>query len=557
MKKWLAAGAFIGMILLGYTTTAQATYFEDNMKEAPFWYPDTRIEKVPDYSYDYYRIQLEKDSYITFTLDDPSKGKADILLSILEDNGSTHGRDIAHFRSTEEDGDINQTVEHIQLRAGTYYIRIDGPDKEGYNAIYSISPLKTSIDLEPNDSIAQANPIMLNSRVSSVGSIYDDEDFYSFTIDKPSKVILETEAYMPKSFSNLNGRLYMEVFDERGRMYLYTMSSQTWSDDDLEMLLPGKYFVKIRRNGSSYNPYYHFTIHAEEITHPETFKNSLFGTTLLAGQEVRGFLSHNDEYFFTLDHEQKVKINVWTDSPQRISGTLHSIDTAGNEKQILNRLTYEYQNGLLTITVFLQPGNYLFEPSTLYSQTDEVNYTVKFAEVTYKDIPEHYRYYQEIMSLSTKGIINGYNDGTFLPTKAITRRQVFTMLSRYDGLQLSKVRDMIPFKDLKHFSTDHQLIYPFYEAGIIDGNNGRMNLSSQLTRAQLAKILVNTFDLKLEGEGLKWKDVSPAHGSYKYIQILASHGITLGDNGNYMPNKPVSREHFSVFLDRTLLLVNK
>jgi hypothetical protein len=48
----------------------------------------------------------------------------------------------------------------------------------------------------------------------------------------------------------------------------------------------------------------------------------------------------------------------------------------------------------------------------------------------------------------------------------------------------------------------------------------------------------------------EFKDVSSKHDAYEYIQILASNGITTGSNGYFMPNAPVCREHFSVFLYR-------
>ncbi len=79
-----------------------------------------------------------------------------------------------------------------------------------------------------------------------------------------------------------------------------------------------------------------------------------------------------------------------------------------------------------------------------------------------------------------------------------------------------------------------------------------MYAGSNLTRAQLAKILVNTFHLKMNGQGKLFTDVKQTDSFYNYIQILASHGITTGENGKFMPNEAVTREHFSVFLQRTL-----
>ena len=83
-----------------------------------------------------------------------------------------------------------------------------------------------------------------------------------------------------------------------------------------------------------------------------------------------------------------------------------------------------------------------------------------------------------------------------------------------------------------------------YEAGIVNGDNGEMKPKSTLTRAQMAKILVNAFDLKMNGEANEFSDVSPSDWSYKYVQILASNGITTGSNGKFLPNSPVTQPTF-------------
>ncbi|MFJ7980573.1 S-layer homology domain-containing protein [Lysinibacillus xylanilyticus] len=300
---------------------------------------------------------------------------------------------------------------------------------------------------------------------------------------------------------------------------------------------------------SGYNPAYHFIVKTEVIDQPETYKNSIFGTTLNVGKKIRGFLGLNDDYYVTLNHDQKVKFTITTDSKEIMSAILEKANESGEYRQIID-YQYVQQQGLYTITALLQAGKYKIKPSTRWQQQNEVNYIIQFDEFTYSDVPTTYRYYNEIMSLSTMGIIQGYTDEQFKPTNSITRRQVFTMLSRYNDLDLIPIREMIQFKDVTRFSADYQLILPFYSAGIIDGSNGKMELSSNLTRAQLAKILVNTFDLKMKGTPTEFKDVSSKHYAYDYIQILASNGITKGSYGNFMPNEPVSREHFSVFLYR-------
>ncbi|MGE7927037.1 S-layer homology domain-containing protein [Lysinibacillus xylanilyticus] len=549
MKKWLLLSVFLGMVLsVDFKAEAsESTYFDRYMKDAPFWPADTRIEKIPDYSYDYYRMQLDKDSLVTFTFDDPSKGY--LFVSLLQDVGTTQGRNLAFMYPTEDDGDPQKTVQQLQLRAGLYYVRIEGSDDKPYNATYTVAPLKSPYDVEPNNKVQEANPIALNTPIKSVGTVGAFEDYYSFTLDETSKVTLRSEKFKPQSFDQSVKLLYVDVYNDKGNHFFSTTTSTDWPRSDTEVLPPGTYTVKVNSSISGYNPAYQFIVKTEAIDHPETYKNSIFGTTLKANKKIRGFLGLNDDYYVTLDHDQKVKFTITTDSKEIMSAILEKANESGEYRQIID-YQYVQQQGLYTITALLQAGNYKIQPTTRWQQQNEVNYTIQFDEFTYSDVPTTYRYYNEIMSLSTMGIIQGYTDEQFKPTNSITRRQVFTMLSRYNDLDLIPIREMIQFKDITRFSADYQLILPFYSAGIIDGSNGKMELSSNLTRAQLAKILVNTFDLKMKGTLTEFKDVSSKHYAYDYIQILASNGITKGSYGNFMPNEPVSREHFSVFLYR-------
>lgn len=51
----------------------------------------------------------------------------------------------------------------------------------------------------------------------------------------------------------------------------------------------------------------------------------------------------------------------------------------------------------------------------------------------FKDVPETHWAYKAIEELAEKGIINGYEDGTFKPDAPVTRAEVATMISRIKG----------------------------------------------------------------------------------------------------------------------------
>lgn len=82
----------------------------------------------------------------------------------------------------------------------------------------------------------------------------------------------------------------------------------------------------------------------------------------------------------------------------------------------------------------LCPGAYL--ESKFPYIANEVNKRLKEKEdlnMRFKDVPEKHWAYKAIEELAEKGIINGYEDGTFRPEEPITRAEVATIISRLKG----------------------------------------------------------------------------------------------------------------------------
>ena len=51
----------------------------------------------------------------------------------------------------------------------------------------------------------------------------------------------------------------------------------------------------------------------------------------------------------------------------------------------------------------------------------------------FTDVSKDHWAYEAIEELAEKGIINGYEDGTFKPNEPITRAEVATIISRIKG----------------------------------------------------------------------------------------------------------------------------
>jgi len=176
---------------------------------------------------------------------------------------------------------------------------------------------------------------------------------------------------------------------------------------------------------------------------------------------------------------------------------------------------------------------------------------IKEAFQEFTDVTKSHSNYEVIMEMQKEGIISGYEDGTFRPKQAISRMHVASLLDR--AITLEPIRDAVEFKDVPKTHAYYEVIQKIQRAGIVDGSDGNYNPNASLTRVQMAKILVNAFDLKVKAE-YDFPDVPTDHWGSDYVRALYSNGITTGDNGYFNPNEPVSRAHYAVFLHRLLNL---
>jgi len=167
------------------------------------------------------------------------------------------------------------------------------------------------------------------------------------------------------------------------------------------------------------------------------------------------------------------------------------------------------------------------------------------------------------VNLLNKNNVFDYRTGNVLNgNKAITRGEVAKILHNIFGYENSLERTYKEnFKDVTPETPFYDDIVWSYEFGIFSGSNGNFNPNQSLTRAQMAKILVEVFNLK-EKSNVTFKDVSSKHWANEYINKLATAGVTTGDGkGNFMPEKSLTLNQLATFLvrDETLhrYLVNQ
>lgn len=171
--------------------------------------------------------------------------------------------------------------------------------------------------------------------------------------------------------------------------------------------------------------------------------------------------------------------------------------------------------------------------------------------IYFKDVQSSHWAYKEITSLVDKKVISGYSDGTFKPTNSIRRDHVALLLSK--ALDLKPVVAEKKFKDVPKSSPYYEAIKAVQMAGIFDGNNGKFNPTANITRAEMAKVMVVAFNIPMTNKDAGFTDVPKSSFAYKYIQALSESGITVGKgDGTFSPNSSITRAEYSVFLHRAL-----
>ncbi|MCU5528570.1 S-layer homology domain-containing protein [Bacillus cereus] len=165
------------------------------------------------------------------------------------------------------------------------------------------------------------------------------------------------------------------------------------------------------------------------------------------------------------------------------------------------------------------------------------------------DVPKTHWAYKEMMYMAENKIITGYGNGYFGATDSIIREHLAAFLYRYLKPQDSTNN---PFVDIGDSNFKKEIL-ALTARGIFSVNvEKQFNPKNNMTRAEMAAVLVRTFDLKPQGN-FDFTDMK-GHWANEYVKTLAGNKITNGTgDGNFNPNGLVTREQFSVFLYRTIM----
>jgi uncharacterized protein YvpB len=238
-----------------------------------------------------------------------------------------------------------------------------------------------------------------------------------------------------------------------------------------------------------------------------------------------------------------------------------------NTKQ--GKISITYREHSVLITGYDSKNVYINDP--LYSSknraVNRANFEASWIQMGKQAIsyfPENVKFFldteghwaeKEIAYLSNLGYIKGRTNAFFKPNDAITRNEAAILIARIHNSALDNPPKP-SFKDIDPTHTAYKSVAALVSEGIFeDGEYFRGNQT--LTRGEMSKILVKTFDLPIQGQQ-SFTDIPAGHWSLPYVQTLFSYKITTGyADGSFKPAEPVTRAQFSVFLTRALTEVSE
>ena len=176
----------------------------------------------------------------------------------------------------------------------------------------------------------------------------------------------------------------------------------------------------------------------------------------------------------------------------------------------------------------------------------------------YQDIDLAGTHTDAILALTAAGIVRECAPDRYCPHRAVTRDDIAAAFAAALGLDTAAAlatRGGSGFADVPDSHPDAGVIAAVAEAGVLAGyGNGRFGPDDPLSRAQLATVLVQGFELPPAAARAPFTDVADdaVHGA----SIAAAHrsGLTsgCGDGTRYCGEVDVTRGQIATFLDSGL-----
>ncbi len=174
--------------------------------------------------------------------------------------------------------------------------------------------------------------------------------------------------------------------------------------------------------------------------------------------------------------------------------------------------------------------------------------------VSFKDLSSNHWAYEYIMYLTSKNVINGYNDRTFKPSGTITNAEFIKLVV------MAALPDWIDINDaesnLNHWAGPYVWIAERYGV-VTSGSINMSNIDKPITRIEMVRI-ISRADILMKGNSLatndkvKFKDViSLSNEDLLYLKHSCSKKLITGYSDNtFKPYNNMTRAEAATMIYR-------
>lgn len=182
----------------------------------------------------------------------------------------------------------------------------------------------------------------------------------------------------------------------------------------------------------------------------------------------------------------------------------------------------------------------------------------------FTDITEDHPYFDDIVGVYKKGLMNGTDEGTFSPDTTLSRAMLVTMLWRMEGAPV--VDYLMQFSDVAVDAWYAEAIRWAASEGLVLGyDDGTFGVDNPITLEQMALILYRYEQYNGGGFGELWmfrldyEDIADiSEWAYEAVCYMTMHGVYCTPTETTLqPQKQATRAEAAVFLNRYVDLCAK
>lgn len=181
------------------------------------------------------------------------------------------------------------------------------------------------------------------------------------------------------------------------------------------------------------------------------------------------------------------------------------------------------------------------------------------AQTTFTDVSTNYWASDFIQSLSSRGVIAGFPDGSFRPNELVTRAQFASMVS--GAFNTQNVRSAVTFPDVPSSYWGANAIRNAYQKGFMSGYpNGTFNPNQNIPRVQSLVALANGLGHTANGDVdsiLNYYNDASSIPSYARSSVAAATSKSMVVNYPTLtqlnPNRSMTRAEAAAFIYQALV----